>query len=95
MTALQPTIRRGNWTDLMASPVRIPAAEAFDTRRSLIFAHAGFIICMIFQRFGHMFGGSALFFSLPAFGLARTPALYVIGAVAACWSIQRVVVLFG
>ncbi|MGN6124813.1 MAG: hypothetical protein ACTHOJ_17855 [Sphingomonas oligoaromativorans] len=69
MTALQPTIRRGNWTDLMASPVRIPAAEAFDTRRSLIFAHAGFIICMIFQRFGHMFGGSALFFSLPAFGL--------------------------
>jgi len=69
MTALQPTIRRGDWTDLMAPSVRIPTMEVFDTRRSLIFAHAGFIICMIFQRFGLMSGGSALFFSLPAFGL--------------------------
>jgi hydrogenase/urease accessory protein HupE len=29
-----------------------------------------------------------------AFTLARAPALYAIGSVAACWSIQRVVVLF-
>jgi hypothetical protein len=69
MTALQPTIRRGNWTDLLAAPVHIPTVEMFNRRRSMIFGHAAFIICMIFQRFGHMFGGSALFFSLPAFGL--------------------------
>ena len=30
----------------------------------------------------------------PAFTGARTPLLYAIGAVAACWSIQRVLVLF-
>jgi hypothetical protein len=56
MTAFQP----------IARPVE---ADGIDTRHSRIFAHAAFLTCMIFQRFGLMAGDSALFLSLPAFGL--------------------------
>jgi hypothetical protein len=56
MTAFQP----------IARPVE---ADMIDTRHSRLFAHAAFLTCMIFQRFGLMAGDSALFLSLPAFAL--------------------------
>src|ERR1700761_8554093 len=52
-------------------PIAFPADqdEARAARQSWLFAHASFITCMILQRFGLMAGDSALFLSLPVFGL--------------------------
>lgn len=54
----------------MTALVMSIAVERYDaiySKRSRVFGHFVFIICMIFQRFGYMVGGGALFFSLPAF----------------------------
>lgn len=71
MIALEPAIAPA------ATRVMAPAAPhpMLDERRSRIFAHAGFIICMILQRFGHMSHSGALFLSLPAFALLLCWAL--------------------
>jgi hypothetical protein len=87
MTAIQ-TIQQ-----LRAQPATEAAQEiarnerARDRRNSRLFIHAGFIACLLLQRFGVTAGSSALFLSLPVFvgmlgfalvtGLAR---LHVRGA---------------
>ncbi|WP_244655453.1 hypothetical protein [Sphingomonas sp. CFBP 13603] len=83
------------------------AADAQDQseRNSRIFVHGTLIACLILQRFGAMPGGSAVFISLPAFGLLlgwglssgiatlrpRGVALYL--AFAACTLISTLIAL--
>jgi hypothetical protein len=43
--------------------------DEVDTRRSRLFAHGALIACLVLQRFGVVIGDSALFISLPLFGV--------------------------